>query len=500
MILDILNEVAATGSTKAKEAIIEKNKDNEVLKTLFKLAYSKQIMFGIKKFPVKTDENPDDPMPLKDALFLLEHVFATRETTGNAAIERLTQIVDGVTMADAEVLRRVILRDLEIGIGRTIANKVWKGLIPDQPQMLATPNSEKALKHIVYPAYAQLKADGARCFAEVRGDEVSDVKLLSRAGNEYIGLDLLKQQLILATAEARKTHPDGILIDGELVWEEVKPQIEPSLEHLFGDAEPLEELSKAKEFQVANRAASNGIANKSLKGTLSPLEADGMSYQVWDFVPLSAYAGVKSEKYETRFEHLSKAVKGHNRIILIENEEVQNIKEAKAISNKYIAQGLEGIILKNKAGLWEDRRSKNQVKFKAVISFDLEVFDSYPHKKDPNKLGGLWVRSKCGCIRTKVGSGFTDTTHIKNKKTKEWELIPLSERDPMDREYLWSIREELNGRILEGECNDWQTSETRKELWVALFLPIAVRFREDKDVANTFEEVFGEDFSVTGLI
>ena len=73
--------------------------------------------------------------------------------------------------------------------------------------MLASSYDEKGIKkNIKFPAFAQLKADGARAFAEIRGDELDDVKILSRAGNEYLGLDLLKQQLIEMTKEARERH------------------------------------------------------------------------------------------------------------------------------------------------------------------------------------------------------------------------------------------------------------------------------------------------------
>ncbi|QOI66410.1 putative DNA ligase [Erwinia phage FBB1] len=492
MILDILNEIAKEDSTNKKHAILESNKSNATLKRVFKLAYSKRIMFGIKKFPQAGEVSQSYGMlTLDDGLDLLENRLATREVTGNAAIKELSDFIADMKKADVEVIRRVIARDLDIGIGTTIANKVWSKLIPEQPQMLASSYSEKNIAKIKFPAYAQLKADGARCFAEVRGDTPDLVRLLSRAGNEYYGLEKLKLQLIESTRKARETNPEGILVDGELVYYPGKDDSD-GLSFLMAEDE--------KEQTVSLRSESNGIANKSLKNTISEKEADGMKFEVWDFVPLAAYEpSFKSEPYELRLEQLTNACIGFDKIILIETTKVNNLEQARKVYQKYIEMGLEGIILKNTFGIWEDRRSVNQVKFKEVFTIDMKVVGSYVHRKDPTKLGGVMIESECGRIKLNSGSGFTDTTHRKNDK-KEWIYIPFDERDDFDREMLWSIRDELPGRIIELECNGWLKSKGRKDGTVSLFLAVVKKWRADKDVANTFEDAFGVDFTeATGI-
>lgn len=496
MIIDILNELAATDSINEKKAIMEREKDNLLLKRVFLLAYSKRFNYGIKKWP--------EPIPtrgiqtLETGLDFLENVLAPRVKSGNAAIESLAMVIYDLALGrdkgEEEVLRRVMMRDLECGTGPTIANKLWKGLIPEQPQMLASAYDEKLIeKHIKWPAYAQLKADGARCFAEVTDD---GVKFFSRNGNEYQGLTKLAAQLMEMTVDARLRHPAGVMIDGELVYH--APEVKADL---FGMFDELEELSKAKEF-ASDRTASNGLANKALKGTISQAESDGMKFQVWDYVPLeTVYADDKSKpgfKYDVRFAALEAMVQGFDQVILIENHVVRNLAEARAIYKKYIAQKLEGIILKNMESFWEDRRSKNLIKFKEVIDIAMEVIDYYEHDKDPDKIGGVVLRSSCGNIITRCGSGFKDTQRIKVKGV--WQDIPIEERHVLDREALMGAAKEgrLIGRIADCECNGWLTSETRKDKTVSLFLPIIKGWRFDKDEADTFEEVFGE-WSQTGL-
>lgn len=488
MILDILNEIAAIGSTKKKQAILEENKDNDLLKRVYRLTYSRGLQYYIKKWPqAGFTSQANGLVTLEDCLDFVEFTLATRKITGNAAIEELAGYIADGKEADVEVLRRVIKRDLECGASVSIANKVWPGLIPEQPQMLASSYDEKGInKNIKFPAFAQLKADGARCFGEIRGDELDDVRLLSRAGNEYLNLDGLKRELIRITKEARERHPEGVLIDGELVYHAVVEKEPEGLDFLF-DAYP--EISKAKEFteEAESRTLSNGLANKSLKGTLSEKEAAGMKFQVWDYVPLEEVYFedplIQRLKYDARFTVLERMVENTDSIILIENELVYNLDEAKKIYKKYVDQGLEGIILKNITGVWENTRSKNLYKFKEVIDVDLKIVGIYPHRKDPTKAGGFNLESECGNIKVNAGSGLKDK--------------PGKDSHELDRTRIMENPEDYIGQVLECECNGWLKQDGRD--YVKLFLPIAVRIRRDKSKANTFEDVFGDFHEVTGL-
>lgn len=501
MIIDILNELAATDSINEKKAIMEREKGNELLKRVFIMAYSKRFNYGIKKWGTRAKD--EIHLTLEDMLYMLEEKLAKRVITGNAAIEKLEIALSQTSEGDAEVIRRVLLRDLECGTGPTIANKIWKNCIPEQPQMLASSYDEKLIeKHIKWPAFAQLKADGARCFAEVTDD---GVKFFSRAGNEYKGLSKLAEELMVITEDARKRHPSGVMIDGELVYH--APKVEPKADNdLFGMFEEPEELSKVAEFQNVDRSTSNGLANKSLKGTISQVEASGMKLQAWDYVPLDVVYS-EGEKpgfaYDVRFRALETmiaegvALHGFDSVILIENQWVYSLKEAREVYKKYVDQGLEGIILKNMGSFWENKRSKNLIKFKEVIDIAMEIVGFYPHSKDPNKLGGVELKSLCGKITTDCGSGFKDTTRVKVKG--KWVDIPIDERDALDRERLMkeALEGNLVGRIADCECNGWVHSKGRDGT-VGIFLPIIKGFRFDKTSADTFEDVFGS-WDQTGL-
>ncbi|AFL47714.1 DNA ligase [Acinetobacter phage ZZ1] len=501
MILDILNEIAATDSTNQKQEIIKEYAKNDIFKRVFRMAYHPRLQYGIKKIPFYDVQGSDTERSLDDVLNILEQVIATRQVTGNAAIAMLADCLSSLPEADAIVVERVIARDLDIGAGATIANKVWKGLIPKQPQMLASSMSAKALAEIKYPAYAQLKADGARCFAEIRGDNLEDVKLFSRAGNEYLGLDILKSDLISMTRAFREVH-GPCMVDGELVYFASKDTGNQAVgiewmmdnEEVTGTAQVVSD--KESKAVVALRSESNGIANKSLKGTISKQEAASMSFQVWDLVPLKViYDGEKSLEYSVRFQQLTELAHKSRRVILIESTIVNNVDEAREIYKSYVEQGLEGIILKNTFGLWENKRSKNQVKFKEEITIDLRIVGVVEYSKDPSKVGAVLLLSDDNLIRVKCGSGFTDTNAIKVKG--EWIDIPFDELDELNRTKLMVMSEELIGTIAEIKCNGWITAEGRKD-HVSLFLPIILKLRRDKTDTNTLVDVFPDAMNVIG--
>lgn len=471
----VIESLRATDGRNDKIAILTKA-NNETIKKAFYLAYDKSVTFGLKKIP---EYNSGFKMyTLDQAMQLLESQLATRKITGNNAIVALTNILQTLDPDDAKVVECIIKGDMDCGVNKGIIDEVWPGLLSEIPQMLATAQSDKALEEITYPAYADLKADGARCFMTNIEDE--DPVFNSRNTNQYTGLTRLQKLM---------SHPllTNYVLDGELVYIRQQQGLAGLMDD---DVDP--------EAEIAKRTEGNGIVNKSLAGTISDAEQDDIVYQVWDIVPVDVYYGkAKSTMpYKERRALLESVLKQINdrAVQLIETTIVNNLKEAKEVYRKYIERGLEGIILKNMLSVWENTRSKNLVKFKEEILVDLEVIDSNPHEKDPNKLGSFVMMSKCGQIRVSVGSGLKDKSHQKDKKTKKKVYIPLSERHELDRELCQSMIEDLMGAIYEVKCNGLITRKKRKsgEPKYSLFLPRVIRRRHDKNVANTLEEAFGD--------
>lgn len=458
-VLCVLELVARNPETNTKINILTNSK-SDVLSLVFKFTYNKQINFGIgaKSFPFIAKHEFENVTDIIDTLQFMEHKLLTRSVTGNTAIALFDEILRQGNFRDYEVIRRICNKDLEIGVGITIADKIFD-VAPSQPMMLASVEDDDLINDIIASgeAYSELKADGSRSVYDSLTDE-----LISRNGNIYKGLDKLQ-------ADLRKNGLDDIVIDGELLY------VDKSLSSLT----------------EADRELGNGIVSKSLSGTISEDESDSIVFKVWDLIPRDVYYGLDESKNINNIERrllLEKFVKSCNsdRIVLIERKKVKSVEEAKADYQSYRNNGYEGTILKNGLALWENKRSKHIVKFKAKIRVDVKITGVYPHKKDINKLGGIMIETADGIVKSDCGSGFTDTT---SKKIKGVKIdIPLHERGELDREFLMSNKEKLIDTIAEIECNGLTINKKTKQ--ISFFLPIMKRFRHDKNEANNINEAF----------
>lgn len=490
----ILNQLASTDSTKEKEKILRQNKGNALLETVFKLAYNKRLTYGITQKGLDFTGSVG-PMSLEQFCSELVDKYSTRNLTGNAGSHYMQQMLNSMTRESCDVARRILSRDLECGASVALGNKTWPGIIPEQPCFLAESFSLKALAKIVFPAFAQLKADGSRAMAIISVDG-EEINIVSRGGNEYFGLNDIKAQL-KQIAQTLNGKFGDFVVDGELIHNpHRKPKVKPkqfSLDDLFGDSdEPENEVA-----QESDRNKSNGLGNKSLNNTLTEQEQSEMLFNVWDIIPADVYFGKAPCRItcEDRFYFLKELVGDtgslkYLNIELIECEEVASYEDALTIYRRNVDKDREGIILKNKHGMWKDARTADQIKFKEEIEIDLIISGVYPHKKHPNKVGGITVRDASGSIQVNCGSGFKDTTHKKVDGVKI--EIPLSERHEYDRELLMTQVDQLIGSVAQLKCNGLQVRKGRKphEPKYKLFLPIFQLIRRDKTEPNHIHDVF----------
>ena len=434
-VYDIIEQLENTSGTLDKLSILKKNKDYKLLVNVITLTLNPFINFYIKKIP---EHEPSGQKNLQWALDQLEKLYR-RELTGHAGRDHLQFILNSVDINDADIICRIIKRDLKCGVGVGSVNKVWDDLIADLPMMLAQPMKEKFIKRIKYPAYAQLKSDGARCVAIVTNGEV---QLLSRNCLEYNGLQNLAKRILDFVGKE-----DNVVFDGEL-------------------------LVLNKDGTLVSRKTGNGIVNKSTQGTISEDEADQIIYTVWDCIPYNDYFssdGICQTPYQTRYGTLL-GMKKNSRVMPIENKLVNNLNEAKDVFLKYVEQGLEGIILKNIDSPWQDKRSNNQVKFKVEIHSDLiciGVYEGEKGKQFEGSLGGITLKTKDDLLQVDCGSGFK----------------------PEERDYFWKHPEEIIGKVVEVKHNGIIDSNSKDTL--SVFLPIYQFIRTDKNIedADTVDSI-----------
>lgn len=424
---EFFNTLASNNSRNYKIACLRANENDETLREVVRLALDPFTQFYIRKIPKYTPNNTTYPASLKAILPALFDL-SSRLVTGNAAINHLQMMLESVSPDDAKVLERIIQKDLKCGVSTSTANEVWMGLIKEYPVMLCSGYDEKLVNKIQFPAFVQLKEDGMRFNAIVKDDKC---EFKSRNGKSIDLLGHLEKEFVEMAAG------NWVVYDGEL-------------------------LVKV-DGKIADRQTGNGILNKANKGTISEDEAKLVTAVIWDAIPyayfVDGYCGIS---YDNRFNGLQN-LELPERVELVPHTVVDSLDAAKVIFEQYLGEGKEGIILKDKNGEWEDKRSKGQIKFKGELECDLKITAMEEGTgKYSGQLGALICESSDSGIQVRVGSGLTDEQR-KNLYTQE-----------------------LIGKIVAVKYNARIKNKQGEE---SLFLPIFIEIREDKDVADSSKDI-----------
>ena len=431
---EFFENLASNNSRNFKIEQLEANRNDKLLREVVRLALDPFTQFYIRKIP-KYNPNPDEGISLAFALDSLYDLSA-RHVTGNAAIEHLRGMLEALNADDAKVIERIIQKDLKCGVALSTANAVWTGLLKDYPVMLCSQFEQKLVDKVAFPALVQTKMDGMRFNAIVRNGVV---EYRSRNGKEIQLLGNLDADFLALAGDV------DCVFDGELLV--------------------------VHHGVIFDRQTGNGILNKANKGTISAAEAEQVRATVWDVIPFLYFQdGECPVNYGKRWDSLCALVDKHQptKVGLVDSWEVETYEEAKTLFEGLLADGQEGIILKDKRGVWENKRAKHQIKFKGEMECDLEITEVVEGTgKYAGKLGAVVCRSRPEdgkFLTVNVGSGFNDD----------------------HRDNLWAIRDQLVGKIVAVKYNMRSKNKAGEE---SLFLPIFVEVREDKDVADTLGDI-----------
>ena len=439
-ILSIIHELKAEPSKNAKVDILNKHRNNEVLRRVFKLAYEPSIVFWIKSIPQVTEH--DSETDLNTAMNQLG-MLRRRVYTGNDAIYFLELTLKLLSPDDAKVLSMIVEKDLDCGVQTKTINKVWKNLIPEYPVMLASSMNEKNMSRIRFPCYAQKKEDGMRINVHV--DTVNGgVSYTTRKGKPvFCNEQSLDSQLLSVgsqVAAALEHKPSMIVLDGEML----------ALDKVNGGLLP--------------RKTSNGICNKAIRDKISDEEREILCVHLWDYIPGPLFDAAtiepkyaKGDKgYAYRNLLLDAVSENHERVKVCDTYIIESIEQAYDLCDVMITKGFEGIILKNTDSIWEPKRSQHHVKMKAVLDADVTCVDVIPGTgKYEGMIGSLVCESGDG-VRFNVGTGLSD------------------EQRALDNSiYVGNIIEVKYNELIRNDAGDY-----------SLFLPVFVEVRNDKDTPD----------------
>ena len=426
---DFFDKLAVDDGRNYKIDLLNQYSGDIVLRKIVKAALDPFTQFYIRKIPDYTP-NTGKGIALSFGIDTLNDL-AFRHVTGNAGIAHLKSTLEALNENDAKVIERIIAKDLKCGVSVSTANKVWPNLINEYPVMLCSQFEQKLVDRIKFPAYVQTKMDGMRFNAIVKNGAV---EYRSRNGKEIQLLGNLDDEFI--------SLADGVdcVFDGEL-------------------------LVASTGGGLLDRQTGNGILNKANKGTINENEAALVRATIWDLIPYDAFTkGSCIVPYGQRWESLCIMMdtKQPVKIGLVDSWEVDNYTEAQTLFEGLLSQGQEGIILKDRQGKWEDKRTKSQIKFKGELECDLKIVGIQAGTgKYEGMLGAILCESKDGIVKVSVGSGFND-------------------------EHRQTYGDELIGKIVAVKYNARITNKDGEE---SLFLPIFVEVREDKTVADSSKDI-----------
>jgi hypothetical protein len=392
MIKSILDEISAEASTNQKMNILDKYKDNKLLRRVLYLAESKRIKFYIKQIP-EYQTNSISTLDLIQAVDNLIYII-NRVYRGNEAIEYLRNMLSSLSAEDAYVIERIITKDLKIGMGDTNINKVLPKLIETTPYMGA-----KAFD----PAKArEMFANGKKCFCDVKMDgrynnviiRDGEVECESRQGETVIltGAKFLKEL----------SHLPDCVLNGELTIDN-----EPNRYKANGIVTSLIDIMGKYESRTAKENDKKISAFENENDCKVPEMLDRLVYTVWDAITVDEYYDNKSDvPYYTRWENVLNLLLQTTMVRPVEKEIVNSYDEALIFFQNCLERGLEGSILKAYDGKWKDGKPTYQQKMKLEIEMDLFITGfnwGTKGTKNENVISSLICESSDGLLKTNPG-------------------------------------------------------------------------------------------------
>lgn len=441
-VLDILNELAATPSTKEKQEIIKEHRKYKDFMITLQYGLDPFIKFNIKKIPehkagIKT-------MLRFGAVVDKLRNLSNRDVTGARAVKLLANTLSQLSPSDEEVVIRIIKKDLRCGVGAKLVNKaLGTQHVPVFDVMRCASYNEKNLTKINYPAIIQEKSDGMR--VNFLLSKTEGVRVFARSGKELDLGDKFLQDL--SKMLYRPVQHQDYLIDGEL-------------------------LMRTDTGRVMERKKGNGLLTKIQRGKGTPEIMENVFAVVWDIIPLKDWEqGLCSIPYQERFKFLRENFnKGfekygaYERLQMINSKVVNDFDQAVAFFTEMLEAGKEGAIVKNLDGIWKPTKASHQVKFKNESSGELIIKKVIGGTgKYRGMLGSFFCASSDGLLEVNVGTGFTDAQR---------------------KEYF---TDELVDTIIEVKFNELISSERSNIM--SMFLPVAIKLRPDKSEANSLKEL-----------
>ena len=405
-----------------------------IFKEIIEMVYSRE-KFNIGENILKQIKHGNEYTATFSEFKDLVYKAQKREISGNKLKAVLQDFFSKTDAFTAKWYKRILLKDLRIGVGYELITKVFdnqhriRSFAKPMKATLSSDISEKKLEELFSEVKWEweLKFDGFRCFAVLRDN---DVTLYSYNGTRVTYLEQVLLDDLLALKEKAPKLP--CTIDGEVASKDWNS----SMAFSPGRKNPL---SKSEEEAV------RFYAFDLLK--VDPTEIPRKSHIVY---PL------KNRKEELH-ELLSKTKTKHfvyvksNR--LLKSQLNTNYLSDLAVKLVHKAKLFDGIVVKHLDSPYEfDKRSKWWIKFKEFETIDLMCVDVIKSDKRPGEIAAIVVLYKGKKVKV---SGFKEE----------------------EAKYFYQHPEAIVGKIVEVKYLDVTKDGSLRH-------PSFIRVRNDKDTPD----------------
>lgn len=330
---ECVNELNTTNSSNAKMEILAKYDD---CKKYFYYAFNPYYRYGV------TSNSKDKEIGNKQlfnnynvSIFELLDDLKDRVITGHDAIFAARSFVEENKEYE-DLVYMILDKNIEVRMGVSLINKVWKDYVPEFKVALANKYSDRVDKVFFDKDtyYSSRKIDGVRTICIV--NENGKANFYSREGNEFTTLDVLKEEI-------ESFGIKNIVLDGELciVDKDGKEDFKSAVSQV-----------KKKNYTIQN-----------------PM------YKLFDILQLDDFQrGYSSQLFSIRLENMIEFMRTHN------PEHIQTVRQIKVTSVNHltemmdyaISQGWEGLIIKRDSP-YEGKRSNDMLKVKKFHDAEFEV-------------------------------------------------------------------------------------------------------------------------------
>jgi DNA ligase-1 len=426
----IIARLEADNSRLAKEAVLAEAM-NEGLDEFFegiRMCLDKLYTFGVKQVPEKKEVGGqglswDNFKQLAESLY-------RREITGHAARDAIVLAMGVATQTQWNgFYRRILIKDLRCGVSEKTVNTVAKKAkktqytVPVFECMLAhdSANHESKLegKKLLEP-----KLDGVRAITVIDYEQRT-VTMYTRNGKELTNFSHITDSLLTHIDQFERSY----VLEGEVV---------------------------SSSFQ----ALMTQVHRKS------DVQSSDARLMLFDILPLYEFKQGQSIMGQRRRSKFLQSLKGLfedvGNIDVITQIEVDldsfiGNEEFKDYNKRMVAEGFEGIMIKNPEAKYVAKRDVAWLKAKPFIEVSLAVTQVEEGTgRNQGKMGALVCEGEDDGkkIVVNVGSGFTDE----------------------QRAEFWAARDSLVGQVLEIRADAATRSQDSEDTW-SLRFPRFLRFR-----------------------